>query len=108
MQGALLILFPPTPPDDWEHPSVNNVVERLKQLIHLGFQLTDNVMEEAFHLFNHRLNEVGDILMESFRLVHNMSRSDIARSCLIQAIKPERNHRKTDLLELLNWNFILS
>src|SRR6266480_7393990 len=59
-------------------------------------------MEDAFHLFNHRLIEVGDILIDSFQIVYNSSRSDIARSCLIQAIKPERNHRRTDLLEFLH------
>jgi hypothetical protein len=69
MQGALLILFPPTPPDDWEHPSVNNVVDRLNQLINLGFQLTDVVMEEALHLFEHKLNDIGDILVTSFQIV---------------------------------------
>ena len=98
MQGALLILFPPTPP---ELPSINDVADRLNQLISFGFQLTDIVMEGALHLFEHRLNEIGDILMDSFQIVHNKSRSDIARSILIQAIKPERNHKKTDLLEFL-------
>ena len=59
MQGALLILFPPTPPNEWECPGDNIVVARLKQLIQLGFGLTDIVMEEAFHLFETRLNEIG-------------------------------------------------
>ena len=100
MQGALLILFPPTPPD-WECPDAEVVVKRLKQLINLGFRLNTTVMEEAFHLFEHRLNEIGDILIEAFRMIHEKSKSAITRSCL-QAIKPERNHKKTDLLEFLN------
>src|ERR1051325_9680071 len=101
MQGALLILFPPTPPNDWEIPGINVVVNRLRQLIVLGFQLTDIVMEESFHLFEHRLNEFGDILMDSFQIIHNKLRPDIACACLIQTIRPERSHRKTDLLEFL-------
>ena len=51
MRGALLILFLSTPQNDWEPPGTNVVVDRLKQLINLGFQLTDIVMEESFHLF---------------------------------------------------------
>ena len=39
MPGALLILFPPTPPDDWERPSVNAVMNCLRQLTDFGFQL---------------------------------------------------------------------
>jgi hypothetical protein len=104
MRGALLILFLSTPQNDWEPPGINVVVDRLKQLINLGFQLTDIVMEESFHLFEHRsnwLNEFGNILMDSFQIVHDKSRSDIACACLTQAIRPERNHRKTDLLEFL-------
>jgi hypothetical protein len=58
MQGALLILFPPTPQNDWECPGVCAIITRLNQLIDLEFKLTDIVMEEAFHLFRilYRLN----------------------------------------------------
>ncbi|CAI2188551.1 11550_t:CDS:2, partial [Funneliformis geosporum] len=50
MQGALLIFFPPTPPNNWVCPDVRTIVGRLKHLIDLGFQLTDSVIEEALHL----------------------------------------------------------
>ncbi|GBB83844.1 hypothetical protein RclHR1_01050018 [Rhizophagus clarus] len=101
IQGALLTLFPPTPPTNWIIPDVNSVVNRLRQLLDLGFQLTGIVMEEAFHLFEHRLNEIGDLLLSSFQEIRRESKSTIARSCLIQTMKPERNHRKFDLLEFL-------
>ncbi|PKY45542.1 hypothetical protein RhiirA4_542680 [Rhizophagus irregularis] len=101
MQGALLTLFPPTPPNSWVIPDVKSIVTRLRQLLDLGFQLTEIVMEEAFHLFEHRLNEMGDLLISSFQKIRIESKSTISRSCLIQAIKPERNHRKFDLLEFL-------
>src|SRR5581483_5713043 len=65
------------------------------------FQITDIVMEELFNLFVNRLDRIGDTLMESFQTINNKSRSEIASTCLIQAIKPERNHQKTDLLEFL-------
>ncbi|CAI2198072.1 7893_t:CDS:2, partial [Funneliformis geosporum] len=77
------------------------IVARLKHLIDLGFQLTDSVIEEAFHLFEHKLNEIGDLLMNSFQVIRKESESDLASSCLIHAIKPERNLKKTVLLEFL-------
>ncbi|RGB29402.1 hypothetical protein C1646_322062 [Rhizophagus diaphanus] len=101
MQGALLILFPPTPPSDWECPGVRAIVTRLNQLIDLGFKLTDTVMEEAFHLFEHRLSEIGDTLMSAFQVIRKESKSAISTACLIKAIKPERSHKKTNLLEFL-------
>ncbi|CAB5094772.1 hypothetical protein RhiirA5_412664 [Rhizophagus irregularis] len=55
IKSALLILFPPTPPSDWERPGVRAIVTRLNQLIDLGFKLTDTVIEEVFHIFEHRL-----------------------------------------------------
>ncbi|CAI2199249.1 14525_t:CDS:1, partial [Funneliformis geosporum] len=42
IQGALLIFFPPSPPNNWESPNVDIIVARLKHLIDLGFQLTDS------------------------------------------------------------------
>ncbi|RIA96688.1 hypothetical protein C1645_871869 [Glomus cerebriforme] len=104
MQGALLILFPPTPPTNWVCPDFKIVSKRLEQLILLGFQLSDTVMEVAFNLFEHRLLKFGDILMKSFEMIHKESKSAIACSCLIQTIKSERNHNKFDLLEfLIGW-----
>ncbi|CAI2188956.1 5175_t:CDS:2, partial [Funneliformis geosporum] len=70
--------------------------------------------KEALHLFEHRLNEIGDLLMDSFQVIQNsrviqnssqvnrnITKSEIASSCLIQTIKPERNFKKTDLLEFI-------
>ncbi|CAG8716548.1 1181_t:CDS:2, partial [Funneliformis mosseae] len=66
MQGALLILFPPTPASDWNCPTVSIVIARLKELIKLGFQLKYIVIVDALHMFEHRLDEIGDILWDAF------------------------------------------
>ncbi|CAI2172603.1 3261_t:CDS:2 [Funneliformis geosporum] len=64
---------------------------------------TKLITEEDFHIFRleNKLNEIGDLLMASFQVILNVSKSEIASSCLIQAIKPERNLKETDLLEFL-------
>ncbi|PKY46703.1 hypothetical protein RhiirA4_461642 [Rhizophagus irregularis] len=74
--SALLILFPPTPPSDWE----------CSGLIDLGFKLTDTVMEEAFHLFEHRLSEISDILISAFQL--DINDVDSIKSALLILFPP--------------------
>ena len=92
LQGTLLILFPPTPPNNWERPDVNAVVDRLKQFIDLGFQLTNSVIIGIFRLFENRLNEIGEILMHSFQQIRKESRSIIVNSCLSNISNFETNH----------------
>ncbi|UZO19315.1 uncharacterized protein OCT59_010612 [Rhizophagus irregularis] len=101
MQGAFLTLFPPTPPTNWIIPDIDFVVTRLRQLLAVGFQLTRVVMEETFHLFKLRLNEIGDLLISSFQVIRNESKFAIVRSCLIKTLKPERDHENFNLLEFL-------
>ncbi|PKK71113.1 hypothetical protein RhiirC2_865796 [Rhizophagus irregularis] len=101
IQGAISNLFPREPPTDWECPDTDIIIKRLDQLINVGFKLTDIIIEEILFSFEHRLNDVGDLLMNSFQKIREESISIIASSCLIQTIKPERYHRKFDLLEFL-------
>ncbi|CAG8742938.1 23550_t:CDS:1, partial [Cetraspora pellucida] len=70
MKGALLLLFPSKPFVGWARPTVQDVNKRLMELIELGFQLNYNVINYIFHRFEHRLKDIGSILMESFMHVH--------------------------------------
>ena len=99
--GAILLIYPPNPPSDWEPPFPCMIITRLKRLVNMGFRLTDGSMEEVLHTLEHRLDKVGDYVMETFQLIRNESKSDIASSCLVPAIKPDRDHQKTDLLQYL-------
>ncbi|GBC05366.1 hypothetical protein RclHR1_00620006 [Rhizophagus clarus] len=71
MQEALLILFPPTPASDWSCPSIEMVISRLAELINLMFSLKDNVIIDALHMFEHRLDEIGNILWDAFLAIRN-------------------------------------
>ncbi|PKY27152.1 hypothetical protein RhiirB3_529030 [Rhizophagus irregularis] len=42
------------------HRLVEIVISRLAELINLGFSLKDNVIIDALHMFEHRLDEIGD------------------------------------------------
>ncbi|CAG8782132.1 15291_t:CDS:1, partial [Cetraspora pellucida] len=101
IQGGLLILFPPTKTDNWICPNVDMVTSRLKDLIDLGFKLTVPVMSDAYHIFESRLEIIGDTLTESFGNVCNESGATIASNCLGEVIKPEKNLKKQDVLHFL-------
>jgi hypothetical protein len=102
IQGTISNLFPRDPPDDWERPDTEDIIISLERLINVGFKLNDTVIEEVLHSFEHRLKEIGNLLMDSFQKIRQESKSAIASSCLIKTIKPERDHIEFDLLEFLN------
>ncbi|CAG8746466.1 16454_t:CDS:1, partial [Acaulospora colombiana] len=89
MQGALLILFPPTPPSDYVRPDVTKVNERLEELITLGFELNYTVIGDIMQLFEHRLADVGNIFIESFIKIKKISVKELIKRTLIESIKPE-------------------
>ncbi|EXX75051.1 uncharacterized protein OCT59_013268 [Rhizophagus irregularis] len=99
IRGVLLILFPSTPPNDWECPDVNTVVTRLKKFTDLGFKLTNNVINDILRLFEHRLNEIGDLLMNSFQQIRNEPKTVIVSSCINNLNNLERNR---NILKFLN------
>ncbi|CAG8739467.1 18840_t:CDS:1, partial [Racocetra fulgida] len=67
----------------------------------LGFKLTVPVMSDAFHIFENRLEIIGDTLIEAFGNVRNESGATIASNCLGDVIKPEKNLKKQDVLYFL-------
>ncbi|PKC56140.1 hypothetical protein RhiirA1_474440 [Rhizophagus irregularis] len=106
MQGELLILFPPTPASDWSRPSIEMVISRPAELINLGFSLKDNVIIDALHMFEHRLNEIGDILWDAFLAIRSGENVySLAFKFFREAFKPERNLKKDDLLNFLKSKF---
>ncbi|CAG8438962.1 8542_t:CDS:1 [Funneliformis caledonium] len=48
--GALLILFPPSPPSGWLYPTADDVKFRLTKLIELGFKLDDKSLVDALQI----------------------------------------------------------
>jgi hypothetical protein len=106
MQGALLILFPPTPASDWSCSTTDTVISRLAELVSLGFKLHDNVIVDALHMFEHRLDDIGDILWDAFLAIRTgENASSLALKFFREAFKPERNLKKDDLLNFLKSKF---
>lgn len=53
----LLVYFPLSPPSNWACPSSYIVAEGLQEFIRLGFQLTDEIIDESIKLFEPRNHE---------------------------------------------------
>ncbi|CAG8568111.1 10182_t:CDS:1 [Scutellospora calospora] len=98
MQGALLIIFPPTPSSGWLKPDIKIINARLTELIELGFQLTYHVIIEIFLGFESRLEQIGIILIESFADIKHESRVNFLRKCLIETFNPKLKFKNQNIL----------
>ncbi|CAG8515545.1 5751_t:CDS:1 [Scutellospora calospora] len=97
IQGAILILFPPAQPLGWTKPSVKDVKERLDTLIDLGFQLNYNIIIDILHLFEHRLDDIGKILIDSFAEIKQETQECFLRRSLIETLRPNVNLKKPEI-----------
>ncbi|CAG8464906.1 5063_t:CDS:2 [Scutellospora calospora] len=64
LQGATLILFPPT--NDLWNNSKEAIVKRFKELIDLGFELNDKIIYDIFNPYIKKLDRIGGIFLNSF------------------------------------------
>ncbi|RIB13269.1 hypothetical protein C2G38_2198339 [Gigaspora rosea] len=101
MQGAVLILYPPTPPEDWTRPSTKDVSDRLEELIEIGFELSYTIIGDIMQLFEQRLPAIGNTLIEAFIQARNDTKENLLSKCLIEALKPNRKLKGTEVFEFL-------
>ncbi|CAG8688127.1 19140_t:CDS:2 [Cetraspora pellucida] len=85
---SFLILFPPAQPHGWTKPEVKAVKERLLELIDLGFKLNYDIIIEIFHLFERRLDEIGKILIDSFKEIKQETQENFLHRCLSETQNP--------------------
>ncbi|CAG8729948.1 7700_t:CDS:1, partial [Funneliformis mosseae] len=102
ISGALLILFPPSPPSGWLCPTADDVKLRLTKLIELGFKLDDKSIVDALQMYENKLDIYGDILWNAFTTIRsgepNLSfLSDLFK----EAFEPSRALKKTLFLNFL-------
>ncbi|CAG8475304.1 21136_t:CDS:2 [Cetraspora pellucida] len=82
------------------------VIQRLSELTELGFDLSHLVVLDILQLFEHRLNDIGKTIMDSFvkiRCRTEEAQSKFYTDLLTGAIDPERNMKTTNL-----WDFLRS
>ncbi|CAG8516089.1 22616_t:CDS:2 [Gigaspora margarita] len=101
MQGAVLILYPPTPPEDWTRPSIKDVSDRLEELIEIGFELSYTIIGDIMQLFEQRLPAIGNTLIEAFIQARNDKKENLLSKCLIEALKPNRKLKGIEVFEFL-------
>lgn len=88
IQLALLKLFPQAPHPEWIRPETMAVVAQLTELTDLGFSLSYSLIIDIFRLFIHHLENIGEILVESFRKIKRESLESFIYKCSIEAQRP--------------------
>jgi len=80
---------------DWICPTAETVTSRLAELRNLGFRLKDNVIIDALHMSEHRLDEMGVILWEALLEIRSGElKYSLALKLFREACKPERNLKR--------------
>ena len=90
IRGSLLILYPHEF-EEWALPGLEQVVKKLSDLQAVGFKLTDKLVGDTLMLLEHRLNYIGETLVEAFATVRKKPKEDIYTICLTELLRPERN-----------------
>ena len=93
--------MPPAQPLGWTKPDVKTVKERISELIDLGFQLNYSIIIDIFHLFEHRLDDVGKILIDSFAEIKKESQDFFLRKCLIEILNPNYKLKNENIQDFL-------
>ncbi|CAI2171792.1 19200_t:CDS:1 [Funneliformis geosporum] len=102
MSGALIILFPPSPPSGWECPTAEYVLSRLTMLIELGFELNDKSIVDILLIFENKLEEYGDIFWNVFTTIRsNDSNVSLVSRLFKEAFKPSRGLKRILMLGYL-------
>ncbi|CAG8551808.1 4013_t:CDS:1 [Paraglomus brasilianum] len=101
MQGSLLILYPPTPTACWVKPGLDQVVKQLKDLQNIGFKLTDGLIGDALVLFEHRLKDIGEVLIDAFVIVRDLNSNTILSTCLRELLHPDKSLKRHDVLDYI-------
>ncbi|CAG8809197.1 40486_t:CDS:2, partial [Gigaspora margarita] len=83
LEGSLLILFPSNPQAEWIRPDVK-------------FQLSYNVIRNILYLFEDRLEDIGERLIESFTRIYikQDSRGNILNRYLIESSRYKNSSNK--------------
>lgn len=61
--GKLMVLFPPTPSENWVVPNKDTIKNNIEQFTNMGFRLNDDIILEILENFQSRLNEIGEVLI---------------------------------------------
>ncbi|CAG8586910.1 10776_t:CDS:1 [Paraglomus brasilianum] len=82
-------------------PSIQTVTQKLCDLQSIGFLLTGTLIGNALLLFERRLSDVGESLIEGFSIARKMSKADVREMCLIDLLDPARNIEQHDALDYI-------
>ncbi|CAG8591997.1 5765_t:CDS:2 [Cetraspora pellucida] len=90
----------------YKMPDVQKITEDLQSLLDLGFKPTNTVILDILQLFENRLEIIGERIICSFISVRkNENLYDFYKMLVVEAIKPDRNLKKIEVLNFLEKTF---
>ena len=100
IQNALIILLPPFPASC---TTTNTIILRLREFINLGFELHDNVIVNILLMFEHRLDDIGDILWDVFLAIRSSENTTNSPTFkfISEVFLPTKKLKKCALLNFL-------
>ncbi|CAG8513196.1 7347_t:CDS:2 [Cetraspora pellucida] len=87
--------------NDWIKPTTENVTDRIKELIKIGFELSYTIIGDIMQLFEKRLAIIGNTLIEAFVEAKNDTKENLLFQCVIEALKPNRKLKGIEVFEFL-------
>ncbi|RIA87958.1 hypothetical protein C1645_877723 [Glomus cerebriforme] len=84
IKGMFIMFFPMARPEDWVCPTPEIIVNKLRQLINLGFELTDNLIKSIVELFEARFDMIGEIIIKVFVLIRGQDVMKVVTTVLTE------------------------
>ncbi|CAG8630068.1 15565_t:CDS:1 [Dentiscutata erythropus] len=86
-------------------PTVNEIIDRLKELLDFGFKPTNTAILNILQSFESRLDLIGKKIIYSFISIRkNENRDEFYKKIVTEVIKPECHIEKFDVLNFLDEN----
>ncbi|RIA88719.1 hypothetical protein C1645_806649 [Glomus cerebriforme] len=91
MKGLFLLLFPNNTSANWVYPTLEFIVDKLRTLVELGFELNDDVIKEIINLFETKINIIGELMVNSIYTIRGKSVSTFVEPMLDEISRKTKN-----------------
>jgi hypothetical protein len=102
IEGFFISIFPNNPPPDWKRPDESTIINRLKDFTDRGFRITNDITRDIFLLLEHKLPEIGQVLVEVFKIINKKSGTTIDNSITDRFSRLIYSEKKNESVEISN------
>ncbi|CAG8792686.1 15790_t:CDS:2, partial [Cetraspora pellucida] len=101
-QGLACILFSPRPNTTYIKSDKNIIIKRYKKYINLGFKFNKKIVASISHVFEDRINDVGDIFVNSFSEILEMEKRILLEFIQFHSTNPRKENILNFVTKKLN------